>query len=200
MAPTTRRRFLELGLALPAALTLARRVRAGGQGLDRFGIGDPGCSDARTPTPAIPDTPGYRPDAPARASLVAAKTVGATLTLTGSVIGLKCGSVKGARVDLWQADAAGANAGTSDGLRGRQMTDAQGHYRFVTVVPGASGRRAPHLNVRVEPPGHPALVTQLFFPGDPRNAHDPFFRPELIVKTSGPSGDQSAVFDFILDL
>ena len=73
--------------------------------------------------------------------------------LTGTVSGLTCDPIKRARVDFWQADAKGVSDKTGNRLRGHQFTDGNGSYHLETIVPGADGKRAPHLNVRVQPPG-----------------------------------------------
>jgi protocatechuate 3,4-dioxygenase beta subunit len=97
-------------------------------------------------------------------------------------------------VEIWQANAAGRYRHDSDrwdapldpnftGL-GRTMTDADGRYRFVTVVPGAYPWRNHHNAWR---PAHihlslfgrsftQRLVTQMYFPGDPLLDLDPIFR------------------------
>ncbi|MGI8894421.1 MAG: protocatechuate 3,4-dioxygenase subunit beta, partial [Casimicrobiaceae bacterium] len=61
--------------------------------------------------------------------------------------------------------------------------DAQGHYRFVTIKPGAypwrnhfNAWRPPHLHFSLFGQGFmQRLVTQMYFPGDPLLAYDPMY-------------------------
>ena len=43
------------------------------------------------------------------------------------------------------------------------------------------------------------LTTQLFFPGEPRNAGDGLFRSELLVAMRDAGGAKAARFDFVLE-
>jgi protocatechuate 3,4-dioxygenase beta subunit len=196
----SRRHLLELVLAAPGALVGARALAAGRrQDLGRFTTPSVPCK-ATSPTPAAPDPDTYRTGSPARTVLAGRGAGGRRLVLTGTVGGVVCGPIAGALLDFWQADASGRYDTTGMTLRGHQRSDARGAYRLETIVPGPYDHRAPHLNVKVQAPGKPALLTQLFLPGDPRNAHDPAFRPELVVTvTSGPDG-LAGTFDFVLDL
>ncbi|HXJ66777.1 MAG TPA: protocatechuate 3,4-dioxygenase subunit beta [Actinomycetota bacterium] len=101
--------------------------------------------------------------------------------------------VRGALVEVWQANAGGRYL--HDGDRhpspldpnftgaGRCLTDDEGRYRFVTVRPGAYPWKNHHNAWR---PAHihfslfgraftQRLVTQMYFPDDPLFAHDPIF-------------------------
>lgn len=98
--------------------------------------------------------------------------------------------VPGAIVEIWQANAAGRYFHALDQRdapldpnfvgNGRCRTDAEGRYGFFTIKPGAypvpdSGRwwRPPHIHFSVLGPGSLSrVVTQMYFPGDPLNAHD----------------------------
>ena len=195
MLRVTRRRALSQAFAWAGALGVVHTLKAGGQqSLDQF-LNAPPCKDEKL-TPAVAPQPAYAAGAPARTSLVEPGAAGARVVVTGHVIGLKCGRIKGARVDFWHADATGAYPATGS-LRGHQLTDADGKYRLETIRPGAPAGRARHLAARVEPPGKPALTTVLFFPGDPANARDKTFQPQLVMKEL-TGGTYS--FDFILDL
>lgn len=195
----TRRQLLALGLSVPAAGLLARTVRAS-QDLSKFTAGGPPvCTDTRKLTPAADDKQ-FRPGAPGRTWLVEAGMEGKRFTLTGAVVGLRCGAIKDAIVEVWQADAHGVYDPTGFRLRGHQATDVNGAYKVVTIVPGPSDGRARHLGVRVHPPGKPLFTTLLFFSDDPANAKDPAVKPELVMSvTDGPDG-ASATMDIVLDL
>jgi protocatechuate 3,4-dioxygenase beta subunit len=121
--------------------------------------------------------------------------------LTGTVSGIRCGRIAGARVDLWQPDLRGVYDMTGFGLRGYQMTDAQGAYRFLTMVPGTIAGRAKHLSLRVRVKGHPDLFTEIYFPNDPANTRDRRFKKELLLQPKqGSPVEQSATFDILLDM
>ncbi len=198
MPPLTRRRALASGLAWAAGLAATRAVHAAQQrGLDQFLLAEPSCKDDKL-TPAVAPDPPFRPDAPARMSLLEPGVGGQRVVVSGFVIGLTCGRIKAARVDFWQADSSGAFDRTGARLRGRQTTDAQGRYRLETVLPGPTPGRARRLSARVEPPGKPALVTELFFPDDPGNARDKLFKPALAMRPVAGSPGTFA-FDFVFD-
>jgi protocatechuate 3,4-dioxygenase beta subunit len=193
----TRRDLLALVAAAPAAW-LGGRARLGAQGLDRFALPSAPCK-GDPPTPPAEDKATFRPGSPARSAL-ASGVPGRTLVLSGVVAGTICGPVKGATVDVWQADAAGAYDMRGFTLRGHQITDALGVYRFETIVPGGYAGRAPHLNVRIQVAGKPGIVTQVFLPDHPANARDPFFKPELLLKVAHQTPERiQATFNFILD-
>jgi protocatechuate 3,4-dioxygenase, beta subunit len=85
-----------------------------------------------------------------------------------------------------------------------------GIYRIKTIKPGAypagpDWMRPPHIHFEVH--GHfERLVTQMYFPGEPLNAHDRLLnsapRPELLVATypspQGPPGLRVLNFDIVL--
>jgi protocatechuate 3,4-dioxygenase, beta subunit len=96
-------------------------------------------------------------------------------------------------IEIWQANAAGRYLHKWDrhdapldpnftGL-GRCMTDASGHYRFVTVKPGAypwgnhdNAWRPAHIHFSLFGRAFTQrLVTQMYFPDDPLFDYDPIF-------------------------
>jgi protocatechuate 3,4-dioxygenase beta subunit len=85
-------------------------------------------------------------------------------------------------------------------LRGHQRADAEGRYRFRTIVPGAYEGRTRHIHVKVAPPGARLLTTQLYFPGEPKNRKDGLFRRELLVRAAKNEGWLTGRFDFVLDM
>ena len=192
----TRRHILVFGLAAPVVLIWRRLAEA--QGLDKFTMPTVACKDDK-PTPNVIDDKTFRAGAPARTSLADAATPGQRLVLSGTVKGVVCGPIKGARVDFWQADARGVYDASGFRLRGHQLTDANGQYRLETVVPAATAGRARHLSAKVAAAGKPGITTALYFPDDPANAHDPAFRPDLLMKITSGGGDLTATFDFVLD-
>jgi protocatechuate 3,4-dioxygenase beta subunit len=202
MAPTTRRHVLCCLFTGPAALFgLSKSARAF-QGLGQFGATGSAapCKLDEKATPAAPQGTDFKLGSPARTSLIEAGVTGTRLVLTGTVSGLTCGPIKGAVVDFWQADTKGVYDKIGFRLRGHQATDAAGHYRLETVVPGASGRRAPHLHVRVKPPGKTLFATQIFFPDAPQNKADAAFRSELVMKVTDGRDGKAGTFDIVLNI
>lgn len=196
--PLTRRDLL----LAPWPLALVAVARAdGGPQLEQFATGGPPCAPNTPVTRAVPRDSTYKAGSPARASLMATTTpAGMPLTFAGTVTGLTCGRVAGARVDVWHADPTGTYDMAGFGLRGHQLTDGQGQFQFRTVMPGPAGRRAPHLGVHVTVPGKADFWTELFCPRDPQNASDPRFHQDLVVKLVPDGRTRRAHFDIVLDI
>lgn len=158
----------------------------------------PECKDNDPPT--LPETEGpfYRPRTPERFDLTEADGKGRPVELTGHVLTRGCRPVERALVDLWHADEAGAYDNRGFRYRGHVYTDAQGRYRFRTILPGLYPGRTRHYHVKVLAPGQRLLTTQLYFPGEPFNARDGFFHRELLMRVAGPG--MAARFDFVIDM
>ncbi|HUL72636.1 MAG TPA: hypothetical protein VLT86_06010 [Vicinamibacterales bacterium] len=193
----TRRRFLALTAFGPIAACFVR-VPALAQGLDRFTSGTASCKDEK-PTPAVPDDNTFRPGAPERTVLAGRDTPGQRLTISGTVSGVVCGPIKGARVDFWQAGGSGRYDASGFQLRGYQLTDADGRYHVETIVPAATAGRARHINARVQAAGKPSLTTAIYFPDDAGNTRDVNFRPELVMTMASAGGDLAGTFNFVLN-
>jgi protocatechuate 3,4-dioxygenase beta subunit len=198
--PLTRRAFIAGTLIAGCGASAARRLQAasplGPQGLDAFGGSEPPCGPEATITPGVPVDGTFRAGAPLRASLAPAGFKGESIAVSGTVSGTKCGRIKGARLDFWQADAQGKYDPTGFTLRGHQLTDAAGRYSLFTPIPGASPGRAPHLSIRVSIAGKPDFYTESFLPGDPRNATDARFKPALAMKKTA----SGFIFDVTLNM
>jgi catechol 1,2-dioxygenase len=163
--------------------------------------------------------PFYRPGAPARTRLTDPGEAGDVLVVTGTVYAPDCRTpLAGAVLDVWQADHAGhydikepANFTdrTQFRLRGRLLTDAQGHYEIETILPGRypippglpgleqyAGRTRPaHVHFLVMHPLFGPLTTQLYFKGDPHLGQDPWAKPSLAIDLeSQTSGNAKRLF------
>lgn len=154
------------------------------------------------PTPRQIEGPYYTPQTPQRSNLIDGLP-GEILVLEGRVLSTACQPVAGAIVDLWGCDAQGVYDNTGFKLRGNQITDAQGRFRFETLMPGSYGnssfQRTPHLHVKVQGPGTPLLTTQLYFSDQPLNQRDSFFNPALLVKIEQKvQQPKLALFDFVV--
>lgn len=124
--------------------------------------------------------------------LCATATEGTRIRVEGIVLDGDGEPVPDAVLEVWQADAHGRYKHPADarGLAldrdftgyGRIATDADGHYAFTTVKPGAvpfdaERRQAPHISIAVLGRGllnH--LYTRLYFDDEPANADDPVLR------------------------
>jgi protocatechuate 3,4-dioxygenase beta subunit len=157
----------------------------------------PACDDGDDPTPEQTTGPFYVPNSLRRSALRESGMAGVPVTLAGYVLSRSCRPVPNALVDLWHADDAGRYDVHGYRLRGHQFTDAQGRYVFETILPGLYPGRTRHFHVRYQAPNRPVLTTQLYFPGEPANAHDHLFRPDLLVRVvDGPH--PLARFDAVL--
>lgn len=152
----------------------------------------------------------------------AAAARGQLLYVTGRVLTCSGEPVPHARIEIWQANAAGKYRHPSDtnaapldpNFKGfaQLATDADGRYAFRTIKPGryptAEGEmRPPHIHFTVD--GRlDRLVTQLYFAGEPENQTDRWLnslpQPErLIVALQAPpshleNGACLAHFDIVL--
>ena len=160
----------------------------------------PQCDDGDAATLRQTEGPFFTPSSPERADLIEPGMAGQPIELTGFVLTRACRPVAGALVDLWQADDKGGYDNSGFRLRGHQRTGAEGRYRFRTIVPGAYEGRTRHFHVKVAPPAGRLLTTQLYVPGEPRNAKDGLFRRELLIRTAKNAGWLAGRFDFVLDM
>ena len=126
--------------------------------------------------------------------------VGTRLVVTGYVLTTACRPIAGALLDFWQCDHAGAYDNAGYRLRGHQFTDAEGRYRLETIVPGLYPGRTRHIHVKVQAPNRPVLTTQLYFPGEPGNARDGIFRPELAMAVQDTADGKAAAFNYVLNI
>src|ERR1700730_5221428 len=134
---------------------------------------------------------------------------GQVLNVVGRVLNIKGEPVRGAKLEVWQANAHGRYVHPADtnpapldpNFEGFAVlkTDSEGRYRFKTVKPGAYptpvGMRPPHIHFRLSG-REDELVTQLYFDGEPLNEHDRFLQsaPEasrsmLIAKLMLPTSE-----------
>jgi len=152
----------------------------------------------------------------------ATRAKGQLMVVMGRVLNRSGEAVRGARVEIWQANAVGRYAHPSDTNAapvdpdfecfGVALTDADGRYQFKTIKPaayptGPNSFRPAHIHFDVSG-RQDRLVTQMYFDGDPYNDKDRFLQsirqPErLIVKLQPASADVApeevvAAFDIVL--
>jgi protocatechuate 3,4-dioxygenase beta subunit len=195
----TRRRLLELGLALqPLAAVAGHTDLLSSPAL----AATPAVMDADDdPTPQLTEGPYFTPNSPKRRSIVPAGAAGTRLTLSGRVLTTGGKPIPNALIDFWQADARGAYDNRGYRFRGHQFTNAKGQYSLFSVVPGLYPGRTKHIHVKVQAPREPVLTTQLFFPGVAGNRSDGIFDTEcLVTRWRLSNGRRLATFDFVLDV
>ena len=154
--------------------------------------------------------PYYLPGSPNTTQVALLGEPGTRLFISGTVLANDCLTpVAGAIIEVWQAnDAAVYDTSPSFLLRGTMYSDANGLYAFETIVPGAylngNQYRPKHIHFRVNKPGFPELITQLYFAGDPYIATDPWAsQPDAITRiiplnTIGVN-ELDGQFDIVLD-
>jgi protocatechuate 3,4-dioxygenase beta subunit len=124
----------------------------------------------------------------------AGEPLGERIIVSGRVLDSDGRPVRGALVEVWQANAAGRYAHPLDQHpapldpnftgAGRCLTDDDGRYRFVTIKPGAypwrnhpNAWRPAHIHFSVFGTAFTQrLITQMYFPGDPLFPFDPIFQ------------------------
>ncbi len=122
-----------------------------------------------------------------------AAPLGERIIVTGRVVDEDGRPVRNSLIEIWQCNAAGRYAHHGDAHDapldpnfagfGKALTDQDGHYRFITIKPGAypwgnheNAWRPAHIhfslfgNIYAQ-----RLITQMYFPGDPLLAFDPIF-------------------------
>lgn len=160
----------------------------------------PQCTDGDDATPSQTEGPYFTLNSPLRTSIVEAGMAGTRLSLSGLVLSTACQPVPQALVDFWQCDNAGVYDNAGYRLRGHQFTDATGRFVLETIVPGLYPGRTRHIHVKVQAPSRAVLTTQLYFPGEPRNAGDGIFNADLVLSVQSAGGAQQAAFNFVVQL
>ncbi|MGH6923256.1 MAG: intradiol ring-cleavage dioxygenase [Propylenella sp.] len=159
----------------------------------------PACDDGDEPTPRQTEGPFFTPNSPERAELIEPGMAGTPIVLAGFVLTRGCQPIPGAPVELWHADDSGEYDNVGFRLRGHQFADANGRYRFETIVPGLYPGRTRHFHLKYQAPNERVLTTQLYFPGEPRNTRDRIFHPDLVLQVTQAPG-LTARFDAVLDV
>lgn len=90
--------------------------------------------------------------------------------------------IEGATIEIWQTNAAGKYHTLLEpdsefidqyfSMSGRTISDNLGNYHFITIMPGATTGRAPHLNVNIYHTKFGKLETEMYFANHPYNKTD----------------------------
>jgi protocatechuate 3,4-dioxygenase beta subunit len=199
----SRRRLIQAILAFPTAgiigfagTTSIRSVVSAGS---VQAVPTPACDDGDDdPTPPQTEGPYFKPSSPERRTLIEPGVSGTPLVVTGRVVTAACVPVAGALLDFWQADNDGRYDNAGFRLRGHQYTDRDGRFSVTTVVPGLYPGRTRHVHVKVQAPNQAVLTTQLYFPGEARNARDPLYAAPLLLDLRDAATGKAGTFDFVL--
>ena len=154
--------------------------------------------------------------------------LGERIVVQGRVLDEDGRPVRGALVEVWQANAAGRYQHQRDQHpapldpnffgAGRCLTDDEGRYLFTTIRPGAypwrnhpNAWRPAHIHFSLFGRAfEQRLVTQMYFPGDPLFPYDPIFNSirdprsrELLVSrfdiaTSAPDFSLAYEWDIVM--
>jgi protocatechuate 3,4-dioxygenase beta subunit len=153
---------------------------------------------------------------------------GESVHVSGRVIGIDGEPIKGAILDIWQTApnmlyALQDENQSEHNLRGKQITDNEGRFSFITTKPvpysvptdgpcgeilkisNRHGMRVAHIHFGIEADGYKTLITEIFAADDPRLDSDTVFgaRPELLMeykKNTNPDldVDLEATYEFVL--
>ena len=147
------------------------------------------------------------------------RAAGQVIEVTGRILDKRGNPVRSARIELWQANAAGRYAHPGDtsaapldeGFQGfaRLVSGRDGSYRYTTIKPGAypdgnGAPRPPHIHLDVLG-RKDRIVTQMLFPGDPLNDTDDVIPPSVGRRLTATALGQDAGgtprfgWDIILD-
>jgi len=150
-----------------------------------------------------------------------ARARGKYINVLGRVLASDGKLLPNTTVEIWQANAKGRYRHARDPNPaeldpdfqgwGITKTDAQGFYRFATVLPGAypagpGWMRPPHIHFRIMAEGYSALTTQMYFPGNNYNGSDLILQSlssaeqELVIskQVDQIGGVSSYQFDIVL--
>jgi protocatechuate 3,4-dioxygenase beta subunit len=152
--------------------------------------GQGGCG---APTPADVEGPFYKAGASLRGNFVEVGSTAEKMLLTGVVRSADCKPLANVSLDFWHADDKGEYDTAGYRYRGIVTTDFLGRYRLETNMPPPYSGRPRHIHVKVQRIGGRALTTQLYFPGEARDAPR-----ALVMKMERRPEGRTALFDFVL--
>lgn len=139
--------------------------------------------------------------------------IGQRITLEGRVLDEDGRPIPQTLVEIWQANAAGRYTHAADthpapldpnfSGAGRTITDANGHWRFTTIMPGRypwpnhyNAWRPAHIHFSLFGQNFLSrFVTQMYFPGDPLQAFDP-----ILNSITDPRSRQRLICAFDIEL
>jgi len=202
MSPTnpgsiSRRKFIASWIAVGISIPVISSCKEGG-GEDR-----PDCE-----TTADILGPYYKAGSPVREHIIPVGDLTEPLVIEGKVFSDCSNVLTEATVEVWNANAEGAYDTSDDFLfRGKFVTNADGTYRFKTIIPGrylnGGTFRPSHIHFRITAPGHHELVSQIYFKDDPFIDTDPWAsspqaKERILTVTQDENGTDTITFDIYL--
>lgn len=187
--PSSRRRFLRLGLGTTAGL-LTTAIGCNNTGGD---LSNCAVTPDQTLGPFYPHVKNGDGDVDlTRIQGKEGQAEGTVIFVRGRVLGENCQPVENALVEIWQANEGGRYSHEGDAANpvpldpyfegwGEMATDANGEYGFKTIKPGAysfddpavvENWRTPHIHFKVSRRGYHEIVTQMYFEGEELNDTD----------------------------
>jgi protocatechuate 3,4-dioxygenase beta subunit len=160
----------------------------------------PECHDNHDATVRQTEGPFFKASSPERADLVEPATTGRLVEIEGQVTTRSCRPVTKALLELWHADEHGEYDNGGFRYRGHLFADAEGRYRFRTILPALYPGRTRHYHFKVQAPEQAVLTTQLYFPDEPANRRDSLFRRDLLMRMTEAPDALKARFDFVLNM
>ena len=146
--------------------------------------------------------------------------VGDVTYVSGRILDSRGEPIRGALVEIWQCDHAGAylHTGTSNADKrdknfqgfGRFMTGSSGEYLFRTIKPVPYPGRTPHIHYKIKRAGKDLLTTQCYIKGHPGNEKDGIWRNmkdekqraavtvDFAPLKGATAGELAAKFDIVL--
>lgn len=201
-----RRRFIKSGSLITLASLVLPQHLFGKTAALPAALAGGGCE----PTSDDIMGPFYLAGSPVTTLVAQPNEPGDRLYISGTVLSTDCVTpVPGVAIEVWQANAAAVyDTSPAFNLRATFYSDANGQYAFETIMPGpylnGAQYRPRHIHFRVNKPGFPQLITQLYFEGDPYIPADPWASQadaglRIIPLVSLGGGEQEGVFDIVLD-
>jgi protocatechuate 3,4-dioxygenase beta subunit len=162
----SRRRILGSALASSSLLSFGNPRLSFAEGA----APTPQCHENHEATNRQTEGPFFKPSSPERADLVEPDTTGRLVEINGLVMTRSCRPVERTLVDLWHADEHGEYDNAGFRYRGHLFTDAEGRYRFRTILPAIYPGRTRHYHVKVRLRSSRCSPPSCIFQMNPRTA------------------------------
>jgi protocatechuate 3,4-dioxygenase beta subunit len=156
---------------------------------NKFAIEEPSAFKPRVPTPSrFFSADLSMPDIFVSSNNLAKKTgsfyraYGEVIFIQGTLTDSFGVPITGAVIEIWQTNSAGKYHTLLEddseyidkffNMSGRAITDNLGNYHFITIMPGATAGRAPHINFNIYHEKFGKLETEMYFNNHPYNKTD----------------------------
>ena len=121
--------------------------------------------------------------------------------MKGYLRDVNCHPIANTHVTIWQANSKGFDNEKVKGTdnydpylqeAGFAITDNEGRFEFITIMPGSIDNQAPFINFYIDIPKEMSFETQIFFPDHQLNNSDiklktlPIHARELLISSIAP--------------